>query len=80
MTRIICPHCGGSIDACLTSGAIRRISGDAGATVALSLAEYSARKAAKMTSDPEVVKAIMESAKALESAYMALSGSLEVKP
>lgn len=77
MTRIICPHCGGTIDACLTSGAIKKICYDGGATVALSLAEHSAMKAARLTSDPEVLRCILESKKALEAAYNALSGKTE---
>lgn len=75
--KVKCPHCGGSIDVCIASGEIRRITHAAASTASLGVAENCARKAAKLTTDPEALRLILDSVESLKRANAALSESLD---
>lgn len=76
MVKVQCPHCGGPIDICITSGEIHRITRAAASTGTLGVAEICARKAAELTTDPEALRLILDSVKSLQRANAAISESL----
>lgn len=77
MVKARCPHCGGSLDVCIASGEIRRITLASGAVATLGVARNCAKKASRLTADPEAVRLIMSGLECLERADAAIQESLE---